>query len=145
VVVRLGRNLILSAGVILIVAGIALLVWSHVLADTTADAWWIGTLQALGVGFVVGGLVDVLAISGLEGVTKAEGRKRNEANAQAQDILTTIPGEASRAAAYDLLRSKESGRLLDTRMREKLWDYIEGRTPPWTIPPNNKEEGDPRP
>jgi hypothetical protein len=131
-VVRLSRNLILSAGVILIAAGIALLVWSHVLADSTADAWWIGTLQALGVGFLVGGLVDVLAISGLERVTKAEDRKqeryRNEANARAQDILTTIPSEASQAAAWDLVRS-ESYLLLDEWTREKVLNCVWSPTP----------------
>jgi hypothetical protein len=133
VVVPQVRNLIMSAGVILIAAGIALLVWSRTLAagtNTTAgSSWWIGTLQALGVGFVVGGLVDVLAISGLAGATKAEGRKRNEAITRAQDILTTIPSEASREAAARLV--DESFSLLPVPLREKLLDYWAGEPKDW--------------
>ena len=47
------------AGLGLIVGGIV----SSGLSDEVAKGWWQGTLQALGVGLVVGGLVDVLAIS----------------------------------------------------------------------------------
>jgi hypothetical protein len=50
-----------SAGLVLIVAGILCLCLSGVFVQ----GWWEGTLQAFGVGFVVGGIVDVLAISGL--------------------------------------------------------------------------------
>jgi hypothetical protein len=52
----------------LIALGIGGLVWSHALAP----GWWQGTLQALGVGLIVGGLVDVLAVTGLDRYVKAE-------------------------------------------------------------------------
>jgi len=48
-------------GCAVIFAGIACLV----LSDEAAPGWWQGTLQAFGVGFIIGGLVDVLAISAL--------------------------------------------------------------------------------
>jgi hypothetical protein len=93
--VRIGRSLVFGAGFFLIVAGIGLLIWSHVLAagaNATANAWWVGTLQALGVGFAVGGLIDVLVITGLEGVIRAEEQRRKQANKLARAILESKRG-----------------------------------------------------
>jgi hypothetical protein len=42
--------------------------------------WWQGTLQALGVGLVVGGLVDVLAISKLNRVIQSASDKDRAEN-----------------------------------------------------------------
>jgi len=49
------------AGFALIAVGILCLCLSGLVARP--GTWWQGTWQALGVGFVVGGIVDVLAIS----------------------------------------------------------------------------------
>ena len=55
------RGLIILAGVTLIGVGIVCLYLSDAVAAT--GSWWQGTLDAFGVGFVVGGIVDVTAIS----------------------------------------------------------------------------------
>ena len=66
-----GQLLALLAGLALIVAGVVCLFLSGVVA--ASGSWWQGTLDAFGVGFVVGGLVDVAAASPLNRVVdKAE-------------------------------------------------------------------------
>lgn len=70
-----------------------------ILSDEVANHWWQGTSQALGVGFIVGGLVDVLAISGHNQVMQTEEEKRrtdHEVQAaryrqRAEEILAKIP------------------------------------------------------
>jgi hypothetical protein len=65
------RSLVWWSGFVLIAVGIGALIWSRLLvsgSETPVTGWWQGTLQALGVGLIVGGLVDVLAISGLNRV-----------------------------------------------------------------------------
>jgi len=57
----LALGLIAPAGIALIGAGIICLY----LSDAVVHGWWQGTLDAFGVGLTVGGLVDVLAITGL--------------------------------------------------------------------------------
>ena len=119
----MGRGMILAAGFILIGLGIGGLIWSHLLdsgANATANAWWVGTLQALGVGFTVGGLIDVLAVSGLEGVMRAEEGKRKDFNTRAMTILNSEGPD--RRAALDLLT--ESKGLLDKDLRTALYDLI---------------------
>jgi hypothetical protein len=58
------------AGFILIAAGIICLY----LSDKVVTGWWQGTLDAFGVGFIIGGIVDVLAISGLNQGEQPRGR-----------------------------------------------------------------------
>jgi hypothetical protein len=65
------RSLVWWSGFVLIAVGIGALTWSRLLvsgSETPVTGWWQGTLQAMGVGLIVGGLVDVLAISGLNRV-----------------------------------------------------------------------------
>jgi hypothetical protein len=50
------------------------------LSDEVAMGWWQGTLQALGVRLVVGGLVDVLAISKLNRVIQSASDKDRAEN-----------------------------------------------------------------
>jgi hypothetical protein len=78
------RRLIWLAAFGLIAAGIVCLYLSDKVAP--AGTWWQGTLDAFGVGFVVGGIVDVLAISLLNQVL-ARDQKRKENNVKAQEIL----------------------------------------------------------
>ena len=56
----LSNRLIWIAGIALIALGIVCLY----LSDAVVTGWWQGTLEAFGVGFIVGGLIDVLALSG---------------------------------------------------------------------------------
>lgn len=68
---RGGRSLVWWSGLVLIALGIGALIWSrHLVSGSQAPGreWWQGTLQAMGVGLIVGGLVDVLAISRLNRV-----------------------------------------------------------------------------
>jgi hypothetical protein len=124
---RLSRGLVVSSGFVLIALGIVGLIWSHALAsgaNATAHAWWVGTLQALGVGFVVGGLIDVLVISGLEGVIRAEEQRRKQANKLARAILHSKGGENERQEGLELLR--ESYELLDEDVRQALATFVYG-------------------
>jgi hypothetical protein len=56
-----GRGLTLLTGVVLVTTGVICLYLSDAVART--GSWWQSTLDAFGVGLVVGGLVDVAAIS----------------------------------------------------------------------------------
>jgi hypothetical protein len=62
---------------------------SYAVARTSS--WSQGTLEAFGVGFVVGGVVDLLAISGLNSVVTGE-QKLRQNNLVAQLILES-PGD----------------------------------------------------
>lgn len=67
-----GQGPVLLAGFGLIAVGAVCLY----LSDAVAHGWLQGTLDAFGVGFIVGGLVDVLAISGLTQIVQAENKRR---------------------------------------------------------------------
>jgi hypothetical protein len=54
-------------------------------SDEDAHGWWQGTLQALGVGLIVGGVVDVLVISMLNLMSKAE-QERQQLRRQADEV-----------------------------------------------------------
>jgi hypothetical protein len=128
--VRIAR-LVVQAGFFLIGLGIGALVWSYVLdsgPNASAHAWWVGTLQALGVGFVVGGIVDVLAVSGIQGATQAAEERRKEANKRARDILQSKQGEREKQEGLALLR--ESIWLLDEDVRQALADFVLGQPGP---------------
>jgi hypothetical protein len=77
------QGLVWLAGFFLVAAGIICLY----LSDKVVTGWWQGTLNAFGVGFIVGGIVDVLAISGLDQRIKADDARRRENNRQAEEIL----------------------------------------------------------
>jgi hypothetical protein len=78
------RTAIWVAGIALIALGIVCLY----LSDAVVTGWWQGTLDAFGVGFIVGGLIDVLAISGL---TYVQERQRAE-----DERLSHLIAEAGR-------------------------------------------------
>jgi hypothetical protein len=68
---RFGRSPVWWSGFALIALGIGALIGSRLLvsgSQAPVTGWWQGTLQALGIGLIVGGLVDVLAITGLNRV-----------------------------------------------------------------------------
>jgi hypothetical protein len=57
------RNPFVRAGLILIAVGVVCLYLS---AEVVRTGWWQGTLDAFGVGFVIGGTVDAITISLLQ-------------------------------------------------------------------------------
>ena len=74
-----GQRLVILAGFALIAFGIVCLY----LSDKVVTGWWQGTLDAFGVGFIVGGLVDVIAISGLNQAINVQ-QRRQEAITEAK-------------------------------------------------------------
>jgi hypothetical protein len=68
------QNLTLAAGFILIAADIICLF----LSDKVVTGSWQGTLDAFGVGFIIAGIVDVLAISALNQRTQADDQRLRE-------------------------------------------------------------------
>lgn len=79
------RRLILLAGVALVAVGVLCLYLSDAVART--GSWWQGTLDAFGVGFVVGGIVDVTTISLLNQLLGGTGQQLKSLNRQAQHLL----------------------------------------------------------
>lgn len=93
---------VLLAGFIIIAVGIICLY----LSDQVVTGWWQGTLDAFGVGFIIAGIVDVLAISALNQRIKAENERikaENERlqslNQQAEQILRSEKDPAKQAKA----------------------------------------------
>jgi hypothetical protein len=114
------RGLVWLAGVALIVVGIICL-W---MSDAMLQAWWQGTLQAFGIGLVVGGVVDVLMITALttHGMQQAAMMRREDNNRQALDILMRAEKEGLTselvATAKDLIGHSED--QIDPKLREML-------------------------
>jgi hypothetical protein len=115
------------AGLALVACGILCLCLSAAVARP--GSWWQGTLGAFGVGFTVGGVVDVLAIFGLSRVVTAEDQRRQENNKRAEAFLRSVnlglweAGDDRERWAYageamDLLFS--SGILLDRQLHDQL-------------------------
>ncbi len=92
---------ITAAGLALIVIGAGFLYLSDAVVGT--GSWWQGTLDAFGVGFIVAGIVDVLAINGLNQVLTGD-QQRRAINLQAEAILGSTQDVRARGGlAEDLL------------------------------------------
>lgn len=101
------QRLIVGAGFAIIAVGVFCLCLSGMVADP--GSWWQGTLDAFGVGFVVGGIIDVIALSGLNQVIAAEDARRREAERKALAILHLPENTREQAVqATDLLNSDEA-------------------------------------
>jgi hypothetical protein len=88
------RRLVLLAGAALVAVGIICLYLSNAVART--GSWWQGTLDAFGVGFVVGGIVDVTAISLLNQIlTGSTGQQWRDLNRRAERLLDEYPRMAA--------------------------------------------------
>ncbi len=133
VVERLRRRVTLLAGVLLVGAGAFRLYWSDAVART--GSWSQNTFDAFGVGLVIGGVVDVSAVSLLN-----EAAVRNRYNREADDLIheagpflsapylepTTEFGDVYRRA---VAMPRDRGRLLDRYARLDLQDVVrKGRT-----------------
>jgi hypothetical protein len=93
------------SGLALIAVGILCLSLSGAVAR--AGTWWQGTWQALGVGLVVGGIVDVLATSAMSQFSGASQRRWN-------DEASTILFRAERADTFSkdyLMRAADAESL----------------------------------
>ena len=121
----IGRRLVWISGITLIGVGIVCLY----LSGAVVTGWWQGTLDAFGVGFIVGGVVDVLALTGLNQIIAAEDQQRRKYNRQAEAILEGEQDTRARAEqARDLLLG--SGRWIDARLRKQLLDLVNAQWPP---------------
>jgi len=101
-----GLRLVFLAGFVVIAAGAICLYLSDAVA--AAGSWSQATLDAFGVGLVVGGLIDVLAIFGLNQILTRE-QKHRELRSQAEAILhdhVASPQERSDAAGEFLRRNE---------------------------------------
>ena len=94
------------------------------------QGWWEGTFQALGVGSIVGGLVDVLAISALNQVQQRQDLKIRLVGIldsepfsveDAQALLKTDRGQLDRHMVAMLESSIERG-LRDAEERKRYED-----------------------
>jgi hypothetical protein len=134
-----------AAGSALIVVGVLCLC----LSGAVVGGWWQGTLDAFGVGFVVGGIVDVVAISKLNQVLAERHRryeqelaslasrvdradraapameKRRRPNNEQAQLLLYGPRNLSGNAAKARLLLSESGDEIDPRLRVELEELIE--------------------
>jgi hypothetical protein len=81
------RRLIWLAGFALIALGILFLCVSD---DVVGPGWWQGTWQALGVGFIVGGVVDVAAISLLNHALGDTSWGQQDLNSQALLLVRSL-------------------------------------------------------
>ena len=90
-------------------------------------SWWQSTLDAFGVGFVVGGIVDVLAISALTRFSAASQRaSRRELNGQAMGLIFCAPSdrEVSARVASEFLA--KYGDKIDADLRARLRKMADG-------------------
>jgi len=81
------RTLIWLAGLALVAVGIVCLILS---GAVVGPGWWQGTLQAFGVGFTVGGVVDVVAISLMNQVLGSESQQHRDLDWQAFRLLSNL-------------------------------------------------------
>lgn len=114
-----------AAGLALIVLGAGFLYLSDAVIGT--GSWWQGTLDAFGVGFIIAGIVDVLAINGLNQVLTGD-QQRREINLQAETILRSTQDVRARGAlAEDLLI--QNGHQLGPDLHRQLMDLINSARP----------------
>jgi hypothetical protein len=89
----------------LVVLGIFCLIVS----DKDVHGWWQGTLQAFGVGFIVGGMVDVIAISSLDRILKADQREREQFNSSAREGARELMEIVSSLSEFAPVESSTAG------------------------------------
>lgn len=129
-----GRGLTWLAGIGLVLVGILCLGVS----GAVAQGWWQGTLDAFGVGFVVGGVVDVIAIFSLNQAIAAEDQRQQSNNEVAREILRKAEDEDAesrqRHAYYAALLLASSRRFMDERLRTQLAKLVQAESPDmWSI------------
>jgi hypothetical protein len=115
------------AGFALIVIGILCLFLSALVAAPAS--WWQGTLDAFGVGFVVGGVIDVLAIFAITRVVNRQTQRGISADQQAKEILAMKPEPHTWELYEQLMLARdlldESWGVLDPGLRARLCRFTE--------------------
>jgi hypothetical protein len=94
-----GMRPVFLAGLGLIAVGSVCLYFS----EAHMHGWWQGTLAAFGVGFAVGGLVDVLAISLLDQFSTVEHARQETSRRSVEIRESLMPPAAQAEAAQNLL------------------------------------------
>jgi hypothetical protein len=117
------RVLVRAAAFGLSALGVICLCLSALVAPT--GSWWQGTLDAFGVGFVVGGVVDVLAIFGLNHIVIDEDRRRERVNHQAREILETDFSKDKDALKEMVLSLADEWSLIDPNLQVRLLVQIQ--------------------
>lgn len=126
-----GQRLVFLAGIAVIAVGILCLFLSAEVA--AAGSWWQSTLDAFGVGFVVGGVIDVLAIFGLNQFIGTEDQRRQRNNQWAQEILLPLParGDPAEDAMARVERAMQAlgllsacGNMMDRQLLIQLADLV---------------------
>ena len=104
-----GQLVVLLAGFALIMVGVGCLFLSGMVA--ASGSWWQGALDAFGVGFVVGGLVDVVAVSLLNWVVNGAEIVRHN-SVRAIDIFQAADKSQKKEAAAKILAMSD-GQIFD--------------------------------
>jgi hypothetical protein len=120
-ILRFSRNRVLQAGLALIAGGVVCLY----LSDQVVTGWWQGTLDAFGVGFVVGGLVDVLAITALNQALTGN-QQSLENNLQGDAILRKAEKHGIDRDMVEEVTDhlRRSGRQIDLILHQRLLNLI---------------------
>jgi hypothetical protein len=119
---------ILLTGTALVGTSIVCLYLSDTVART--GSWWQGTLDAFGVGFVVGGIVDVTAIALLNQILAGSGGPAwKQQNSRAEDLLdmysqTVSPNQCRLAATEVGGFIEDYGDAIDPLLRARLRDLL---------------------
>jgi hypothetical protein len=95
------------AGLALIAIGIVCLYFSY----AHVRGWWQGTLEAFGVGFFMGGLVDVVAISLLDQFSTMEHVRQENYRRSVEIRESSMPPAARAEAAQNLLDSYKTNQF----------------------------------
>lgn len=114
------QRLVWYVGFGLIVIGVI----SLYLSDRTAQGWWQSTSQALGVGLVVGGLIDVLAISWLDQTIRKQEQRLQEQEQRLRDLSNRI---IDTLTSPDSPEVKKMWAIETMRSIPEMWDHPELR------------------
>lgn len=90
--------MIWAAGIGLMAVGVLSLYLSY----AVASGWWQGTSQALGVGFIVGGMVDVLALSVVGRVIREADRRRSRINDHLRKLIRAAERDPEKMPDLDI-------------------------------------------
>jgi hypothetical protein len=123
------EGLIILAGSILVTVGIICLYASGAVART--GSWWQSTLDAFGVGLIVGGIVDVTAISLLNQILRGTPRMRRKAgNAMAHVLLTAGLEESTGTYSSKFITEflQAYGDSIDPFLRRGLGELLDRMT-----------------
>ena len=115
-----GRIAVWAIGLILIITGIASLYLSY----SDAAGWWQGTLQAMGVGLFIAGLVDVITISSLESIVRNAEEQQRRAEEEAMKRLKLAREQKDTNFAMRIINAVRPSASFDNKATEIAY-YVE--------------------